>query len=209
MTGSPNRMFHARFILAASERYALAQVRVAGERAPDRDKFVGWALPHAFFAVAGLRMALEYAAHDVQKRCLPGCTRESTFPLCDDLHSFESVMGSRFPGLKEGRRDIWEAFLRMQPFSHMGFDSLGVLNELWQHSKHIDLDGTMTHELVATFEDPKGGSSDTVRRYFLTYGEGKPLLELLQLAVKQVGAALTELEGLLGTPSPPTSGGPP
>ena len=45
MAESPNRLFHARFILSAADRYALAQVEFAGSHSPDRDKFVGWALP--------------------------------------------------------------------------------------------------------------------------------------------------------------------
>jgi hypothetical protein len=196
MAAQPDRFFHARFILAAADRFALAEVKLAGERAPDREKFVGWALPHAFFAVAGLRMALEYAAHEVQEKCLPGCDRKSTFPICEDSHSFDSLMGSRFPGLKERRRDVWDAFLKMQPFSPEGLQSLGALNDLWNHSKHIDLDMTMTQELMIKFEDPKTGASETIRHYFLTYAGGKPLTELLDRCVKDVGGALSTLQKL-------------
>jgi hypothetical protein len=197
MAATPDRFFHARFILAAADRIALFQVRLAVETAQDREKFVGWALPHAFFAVAGLRMALEYAAQEVQQRCLPGCDRKSTFPICDDLHSFESVAGSRFPGLKETRRDVWDALLRMQPFSAGGYPALGTLNDLWHHSKHIDLGGTTTHELVMTFEDPAAGTSETVRKYLLSYGDNRPLLELLDRCVNDVGAVISTLESLI------------
>lgn len=145
-------------------------------------------------------MALEYVAHEVQQRFLPGVERESSFPICSDLHTFESVMGSRFPGLREVRTDVWDALLRMQPFSDGGYPALGTLNELWHHSKHIDLGGTMTHELVMTFDDPSAGTRETVRRYLLFYAENRPLLELLDRCVMDVGAVIATLETLVNDP---------
>ena len=205
MAAEPNRFVHARFILAAASRYAIEEVKLAERSAPDREKFVFRALPYSFFAVAGLRMALEYAAHEVQETFLPGTERESTFPICKDLHSFESVMGSRFPGLKDVHPDVYKALLEMQPFSPNGYPSLGILNDLWHHSKHTDLTGTMTHELELTLDDPNTGKRETIRKYFIAYGDGKPLVELLETCVKDVDKVISTLEDLVGRAPPSTS----
>jgi hypothetical protein len=197
MNGEPDRFFHARFIVRASEKIALETVRRAGDKSPNREQFVGIALPMALFAIAGLRMALEYVAHEIQQAVTPEVERESTFPICDDRHAFDSVMGSRFPGLEISRQDIWEVLLDVQPFSPGRLGTLPILNELWNHSKHVDLSGTDTHELQMTFEDPSKGTKETIQRYWLAYDNGRPLLDLLQLCVKDVQAVVDRIEPLV------------
>lgn len=106
-----------------------------------------------------LRSCLDYIAHDIHEKFIPGSTSRLYFPIRHSFTEFEQVIARDFEGLDQTSPDVFSLLEKVQPYND---DWLGKFNRLNNNNKHEDLEEqtrTETRRVTVSSKSGKGSVS--------------------------------------------------